>query len=69
MTVKGLANSVMLLEFVINALLMENVNYACKDIDWMLNKTSVSHASTSKVAKLAMKPLALAANRAIHLTP
>jgi hypothetical protein len=55
----------MLLDFVINALLMENVNYACKDIDWMLKKTSASLVSISKVAKLVMKPLAPAANKAL----
>jgi hypothetical protein len=64
MIVKVLAKSVMLLDFVINALLMENVSYAHKDIDWILKKTSASPASTIKVAKLAMKPLAQAASRA-----
>jgi hypothetical protein len=40
MTVKVLANSVMLLDFVINAVLMVNVSSALKDIDWILKKTS-----------------------------
>lgn len=66
MTVKVLANSVMLLDFVINAVLMENVSSALKDIDWILKKTSVSPASILKVAKLAMNLLAPAANRALH---
>jgi hypothetical protein len=44
MTVKVLASSVMLLDFVINAVLMENVSSALKDIDWILKKTSVSPA-------------------------
>jgi len=65
MTVKELANNAMLLDFVINALQMENVSYACKDIDWMLKKTSASPVSISKVAKLAMKPLVPAANKAL----
>ena len=66
MTVWVLANSVMLLDFVINAVLMENVSSALKDIDWILKKTSVSPASILKVAKLAMNSLAPAANRALH---
>ena len=65
MTVKELASNAMLLDFVINALQMENVSYACKDIDWMLKKTSVSLVSTLKVAKLVMKPLAPAVIMAI----
>ena len=66
MTMKVLANSVMLLDFVINAVLMENVSSALKDIDWILKKTSASLASILKVAKLAMNSLALAANRALN---
>jgi hypothetical protein len=66
MTVKVLASSVMLLDFVINAVLMENVSSALKDIDWILKKTSVSPASILKAAKLVMNLLAPAANRALH---
>jgi len=66
MTVKVLARSVMLLDFVINAVLMENVSSALKGIDWILKKISVSPASILKVAKLAMNSLVPAANRVLH---
>lgn len=66
MTERVLVNCVMLLDFANNALQIENVSYACKDLDWMLKKTSASLAWTLKAAKPAMKPLALAAKTALH---